>query len=98
MRFDIASSPSLGPRQRARLLDRLGPVARASASDTRSQAQNRELALERLRERLADGLRVTPERRRTQPSRAERKRRLDAKRRRSARKRDRRAPRPGRAD
>jgi ribosome-associated protein len=98
VRFDVASSPSLGPRQRARLLDRLGPVVRASASDTRSQAQNRELALGRLRERLADGLRVRPERRRTQPSRAERKRRLDAKRRRSARKRDRRGPGPDHDD
>jgi ribosome-associated protein len=94
VRFDVESSASLGPRQRARLLDRLGPVVRASASDTRSQARNRELALDRLRERLADGLRVQPERRRTQPSRAERRRRLDAKRRRSAQKRDRRAPRP----
>lgn len=94
VRFDVAASPSLGPRQRARLLDRLGPVVRASASDTRSQAQNRELALERLRARLADGLRVRPARRPTAPSAAARRRRLDAKRRQSARKRDRRAPRP----
>src|SRR3990172_6815954 len=56
--FDVAESPSLGPRQRARLLERLGPVVRATASDSRSQARNRELALERLRSRLADGLRV----------------------------------------
>ena len=35
--FDVAESPSLGPRQRARLLDRLGPVVRAVASDTRSR-------------------------------------------------------------
>ena len=55
VRFDVATSPSLGPRQRARLLERLGPVVRATASDTRSQARNRELALERLRARLADG-------------------------------------------
>ncbi len=94
VRFDVASSPSLGPRQRARLLDRFGPVVRASASDTRSQARNRELALERLRDRLADGLRVRPARRPTAPSAGARQRRLDAKRRRSARKRDRRAPRP----
>ena len=44
--FDIAGSPSLGPRQRARLLDRLGPVVRAVAADTRSQARNREVALQ----------------------------------------------------
>jgi len=93
VRFDVASSPSLGPRQRARLLDRVGPVVRASASDTRSQARNRELALDRLRDRLADGLRVRPARRPTAPSVAARQRRLNAKRRQSARKRERRTPR-----
>ena len=34
--FDVTASAALGPRQRARLLDRLGPVVRASAADTRS--------------------------------------------------------------
>ena len=53
VRFDIAASPSLGPRQRARLLERLGPVVRVVASDRRSQAQNRELALDRLKSKLA---------------------------------------------
>ena len=60
VRFPIATSPSLGPRQRARLLERLGPVARATASDHRSQARNRELALERLRSRLAAALEGRP--------------------------------------
>ena len=36
--FRIDDSESLGPRQRARLLERLGPVVRATASDTRSQS------------------------------------------------------------
>src|SRR5436305_13202332 len=58
LRFDIASSSALGPRQRARLVERLGPVVRVVASDERSQARNRTLALERLRSRLAEGLRV----------------------------------------
>jgi ribosome-associated protein len=92
--FSIADSPSLGPRQRARLLERLGPVVRATAADTRSQARNRELALDRLRTRLAEGLRVPRPRRPTAPSEAARRRRLEAKRRRSARKRDRRPPSP----
>jgi ribosome-associated protein len=91
--FHVETSPSLGPRQRARLLERLGPVVRASASDTRSQSRNRELALERLRARLAGGLRVASPRRPTRPSRAARAARLDAKRRHSERKQDRRAPR-----
>ena len=90
--FRVDDSPSLGPRQRARLLERLGPVVRATAADTRSQSRNRELALERLRTRLADGLRVVPRRRPTQPSAAAREARLDTKRRRAQRKRERRRP------
>lgn len=85
--FDVAGSPSLGPRQRARLLGRLGPVVRVVASDRRSQAQNRELALERLRARLAAGLQVEHPRRPTAPSAAARRRRLEAKRRRGELKR-----------
>ena len=94
VRFDVAGSPSLGPRQRARLLEKLGPVVRATASDSRSQARNREIALERLRTRLAEGLKVERPRRATKPTKAARVRRLDAKRRQSVRKRDRRPPRP----
>jgi ribosome-associated protein len=93
VRFDIANSPSLGPRQRARLLERLGPVVRVVASDTRSQAQNRALALERLRDRLAEGLHVERARVATRPSKAARARRVEAKRHQSERKRRRRPPR-----
>jgi ribosome-associated protein len=90
--FDVAASRSLGPRQRARLLDRLGPVVRAVSTDTRSQARNRELALERLRGRLSDGLRLDPTRRPTKASRAARAARLEAKRHRSDVKRSRARP------
>ena len=90
VQFHIAASPSLGPRQRARLLERLGPVARAGAGDQRSQARNRQLALERLARRLAAALAVAPERRPTKPSRGAKERRLDEKRRRSDVKRQRR--------
>ena len=90
--FDVAASPSLGPGQRRRLLDRLGPEVRAAAADERSQARNRALALERLRSRLAAGLRIPRERRPTRPSGASRRRRLEAKRRRSEAKRLRRPP------
>jgi ribosome-associated protein len=92
VRFDVAASPSLGPRQRARLLEQLGPVVRVTSSRTRSQLRNRELALEVLAERLADALRVDPTRVATRPSRAARAARTDAKRRRGDVKRTRRRP------
>jgi ribosome-associated protein len=97
LRFDIEASPSLSPSQRARLFDRLGPVVRVVAADTRSQARNRELALSRLRDRLADALRTPRARRATAPSAAGRRRRLEAKGRRSDLKRQRRL-RPGPED
>ena len=89
VRFDVAASPSLGPRQRDRLLERVGPLVRVVASDSRSQARNRELALERLADRLAAALRVRPARRPTRPSAAAEARRIEAKRRAGARKRER---------
>lgn len=89
VRFDVASSPSLGPRQRARLLERMGPVVRAASSDERSQARNREEALRRLAARLADGLHTEPRRIPTAPSAGARARRVEDKRRRSVRKRER---------
>ena len=92
VRFDIAGSPSLGPRQRARLQERLGNEVRAVAADERSQAQNRHLALERLCERLAAALRVEAPRKATKPTAAAKRRRLEAKRRQAARKVARRVP------
>ena len=92
VRFDIASSPSLGPRQRARLLEKLGPVVRVTASERRSQHQNRELALERLQRRLAAALHIETKRVSTKPSRGAKKRRVDDKRRHGDIKRNRRPP------
>jgi ribosome-associated protein len=93
--FDIEASASLGPRQRARLVERLGPRVRIVASERRSQLQNRELALERLRQRLAAALHVDPPRVATRPSRSSQRARVEQKRRQGERKRTRRAPRPG---
>jgi ribosome-associated protein len=90
--FDVAGSPSLGPRQRQRLLERLGPEVRVVASDERSQARNRALALDRLRTRLGEALVVPKARRPTRPSRASKTRRIQAKRRRGETKRLRRPP------
>jgi ribosome-associated protein len=92
--FDAAASPSLTEAQRARVLARCGPVVRAVAQDARSQLRNRELALERLRDRLERALHVPRTRRATAPTRGSRVRREQAKRRQAERKRDRRRP-PG---
>ena len=56
--FDVAASEALSEAQKARVAARCGPVFRAVAQDARSQARNRELALERLRARLAQALHV----------------------------------------
>jgi ribosome-associated protein len=90
--FEVEESQVLSQEQRARLLRKLGPRVTAVAQDARSQARNRELALGRLREKLADGLRRPKPRRPTKPSRAARERRLEQKRRASQRKAQRRRP------
>lgn len=92
VQFDVASSPSLGPRQRSRLLERYGTTVRAAASESRSQARNRQLATERLASKLAEGLRVDPTRRPTKPTKGSQVRRVEEKRRRSETKRQRRSP------
>jgi ribosome-associated protein len=90
--FDVGASSVLGPRQRQRLLDRIGPVVRASAGESRSQARNRQLALERLAARIDDALRVEAPRRATRPTKSSQVRRVEAKRRRAEVKRGRRRP------
>jgi len=90
--FDVAASRSLTDEQKRRIAARCGPVVRAVAQDTRSQHRNRELALERLRSRLASALAVQRPRRPTKPTTASRRRRLDSKRRQGERKRARRRP------
>lgn len=91
--FDVASSPSLTERQRRRVMGKVGPHLTAVAQDARSQSRNRELAVERLRARLAAALAVPRPRRPTTPGRQARRRCLEAKRRQSERKQARRPPR-----
>jgi len=88
----VEASNALTPAQKRRVIARAGPVLRAVAQDERSQARNRELAVERLVAALREALRVPRKRKPTKPSAAARERRLDAKRRRSQVKRLRRPP------
>ena len=56
--FDIEASTTLDETQRARLIERAGPLVTAVAQDARGQARNRELALQRLARKIAAGLAV----------------------------------------
>jgi ribosome-associated protein len=85
--FDVAASATLTDAQKRRLAARAGPVIRAIAQEERSQWQNRELALERLGETIAAGLKVRRRRRPTKPTPEARERRLAEKRRRAETKR-----------
>jgi ribosome-associated protein len=91
--FDVNASSALTDEQRRRITSRCGPVVRAIAQDARSQARNRELALQRLEERLARALHVPRSRTATRPTKASKVRRLESKRRRSEVKGARRRPR-----
>ncbi len=90
--FDVTASVALSDSQKARIAGRLGPRVTASAQDTRSQLRNRELALERLADRLSAALEIPRPRRATRPTTASKRRRLEGKKRRSDVKRARRRP------
>jgi ribosome-associated protein len=90
--FCVPSSTALSESQKRRVIERIGPRVTATAQDSRSQARNRELALERLRRRLRAALAVPRPRRPTAPTAGSRERRLAEKRRASRRKRERRPP------
>ena len=92
--FDVEASTSLTPARKRRVLARVGPVVRAVAQDERSQARNREVAVERLVAKLAAALRVERRRLPTRPTEASRERRLAVKRRRAEVKRHRAPPPP----
>ena len=90
--FDVEASAALTDRQKRRVLAKAGPAIRSVAQDERSQARNRELAFERLAEKLREALRVERRRVPTKPTAASRERRLEEKRRRSASKKMRSRP------
>jgi ribosome-associated protein len=90
--FDVDASVALTDRQKQRVRASAGPVLRAVAQDERSQARNRELAVERLVGKLREALKVERRRVATRPTKASVERRLESKRRRAAAKRRRAAP------
>lgn len=94
--WDVRRSAALSEDQRVRLEERLASrldtrgALRVVAADTRSQAQNRSLALERLAEVVRAALVIPKVRRKTKPSKGAKEARLEGKKRRSSTKRDRR--------
>jgi ribosome-associated protein len=96
--WDLEESEALSPAQRARLRAALGSRVGADGSlrvvsqRHRSQARNREAAIERLRALVAEALRPRKSRRRTAPTAAGREARIASKKRRGAVKRERRRP------
>ena len=96
--YDVVHSAALGPRRRARALERLADrlvdgVLTVTAAEHRSQLRNREAAERRMAAILDAALAPPPPLRRpTKPSRAARTRRVEQKRRRSQTKRLRRPP------
>ena len=96
--FDVANSPGLTDAQRARVMRRLSSridsagVLHVTAQATRSQKQNRDLAIERFTRLMQKALQPRKKRRRTRPTQASKERRLRAKKRRSEIKKSRRRP------
>ena len=90
--FDVEASSALSETQKRRVVAKAGPTLRAVAQDERSQARNRELAVERLVAQLREALRVERRRVPTRPNAASRERRLEEKKRRSQTKKLRRPP------
>lgn len=96
--WNVATSAVLGPRQRARLLDKLenridedGDL-RVVADSERSQLRNRAEAERRLVELVARALKRERKRRPTRPTKASKEKRLQEKRRRGEIKKARRDP------
>jgi len=96
--WNVVESAVLSDEQRLLLITRLGRrlvagVITVTASERRSQLRNRELALVKLADLVAEGLAPEPARRRaTKPTRGSNRRRLAAKEQRSATKRQRQRP------
>lgn len=95
LRFDVVNSESLSAEQKRRILSRLATrvnkegVLRVVSQKTRSQAANRDAAVERFVNLLRQTLRRVPPRKRTQVPRAVKEHRLAEKKYRGRLKRER---------
>jgi ribosome-associated protein len=90
--LDVEACSALTETQKRRVVSRAGAVLRAVAQDERSQSRNRELAIDRLVEKLRVALAVPRRRIATRPTKAAREQRLETKRRRGRTKRLRQPP------
>lgn len=95
--FDLGTTSALSEVQRARVVERLasrlvGTVLTISASEHRSQRQNRIAARERLTAMIGDAVAPRSIRRSTKPTKGSQRRRRDAKHQRSQTKSGRRRP------
>jgi ribosome-associated protein len=90
--FEVAASRALSDEQKARVTARCGPRVVGVSQDARSQSRNRDLAIERLRERLLRALAVPRTRHPTRPTAGSKRRRVDQKKRRGELKASRQRP------
>ena len=88
--LDLRSVRGIADDIRERLVARLGPRLRVVVDRHRSQARNRERALDEMELRIREALVVQRSRRPTRPRRGAVERRLEAKRQKGARKAERR--------
>ena len=79
--WNIAESTVLTEGVRARLQAKLGDVVRADVDDHRSQLRNKDVAVERLTDKIRAALVQQRKRKATKPSRGSQRRRLDGKKR-----------------
>jgi ribosome-associated protein len=81
----VVNSPSLSPEQKELIMHRLATrigkngVLRVTSQQTRSQIENKELAVERFIELLRDALKQVPIRKKTRVSKGAKLRRLEEK-------------------
>ncbi len=90
--WDLMTSEVLTEPQRRLLTSKFGTDIRVVVDDERSQLRNREIAQERLAERVREALRPVRKRRATKPTRGSQRRRIEGKRKNSQRKQLRRKP------